>query len=83
MKDCHHNTNQIKSNQIKKTLLVVITVLHYDTDINLAFWRYNINEGEKKSNTQTGSNIIWGVSSLLRTLTPPPHPVHLKPPAFI
>ena len=41
-------TTTVKSNQIKQTLLVVITVLHYDTDINLAFWRYNINEGEKK-----------------------------------
>ena len=32
--------------------------------------------------TQDGSNIIWGVLSHCG-LYPPPHPVHLRPPAFI
>ena len=32
--------------------------------------------------TQIGSNITWEILFLCE-LNPPPHPVHLRPPAFI
>ena len=77
----------------KKLYLVIMTMLHgymqtysslfSDTKKNHNHYRKNRRKKQKTTTfTQIGSNITWEILSLCG-LNPPPHPVHLRPPAFI
>ena len=76
----------------KKLYLVIMTMLHgymqtysslfSDTKKNLNHYRNNRKKKKTMTFTPIGSNITWEILSLCG-LNPPPHPVHLRPPAFI